>query len=70
MVNLVACDHMQLETSCKQKLFVDLLLVTGSPFVFFTTKYKQSFLCRLLPYVQVPHILLTLKPAVKSKFSA
>jgi hypothetical protein len=48
------------------KLFVNLLLVTTSSFIFFPRIWKKSwFLSLLLLYVQVPHMLLTLKPKSK-----
>jgi hypothetical protein len=49
------------------KVFVDLLLVTKSPFISFTPEdlKKSWFLSRLLLYVQVQHMLLTLKPYCK-----
>jgi hypothetical protein len=48
-------------------LFVYLLQVTITSFIFFTPKYfkKSRFLSRLPLYVQVSHMLLTLKPYSK-----
>jgi hypothetical protein len=46
------------------KLFVNLLIVTTSSVTFFTPKdlkKNRDFVSRLLLYVQVPHMLLTLK---------
>jgi hypothetical protein len=47
------------------ELFINLLPVTTSSFILFTSKdlkEKLRFLSRLLLYIQVSHMLLTLKP--------
>jgi hypothetical protein len=51
------------------KLFVNVLPVATSSLIFFTpkdSKKKSQFLHRLLLCVQMPHMLMTLKPCRKS----